>query len=371
MLSFQVALTLLTFIAASFLALSRESAAIISYHIIFAIGIVPLIFAAMVHFVPVLARSKVPGRFVRGLPLIALFGGVLVSSDFAFPHIYPVGRLLGAVIVMVAVASLGYWSYRTRSKSIGRPHPCLDWYLAAMACLCLAMAAILLAYFFPAQRAALRLLHLHLNTLGFIGMTALGTLQVLLPTAAQRPDPGTAARMCRDWKWMIAGTAVTAFGAAWYPALSWIGVTLLVIPISGMFKTWLQLYPGEIFTLHGATPALAAALCGYAIAVLLGTAHAYHYAGINPVAIFIIAFLMPLVTGAVSYLLPLWLRPGQQTPWHQTARKLLGFGSGLRVLIFLLAGVAVGVGHEFGWYLALIAATAFLFQSLLLFIRRN
>lgn len=370
MLPFQVALTLLTFIAASFLALSRESAAIISYHIIFAIGIVPLILAAMVHFVPVLARSRTPGPFVQRLPVTALLGGILVTSDFAFPHIYPVGRLLGAAIVMASVASLGYWSYRTKKRSIGKPHPCLDWYLAAMACLFLAMAAILLAYFFPAQRAALRLLHLHLNTLGFIGITALGTLQVLLPTAAQRPDPGAATRMTRDLKWMIAGTAMMAGAAAWYPALSWIGVTLLAIPVFCIFKTWLQLYPGEIFTLHGATPALAAALCGYTIAVLPGAAHAYHYAGINPVATFSIAFLMPLVTGAVSYLLPLWLRPGQQTEWHQAARRLLGLGGGLRAVIFLAAGVLAGLRHEIGWYLALIAAVVFLAQTLLVVMRR-
>ena len=86
MLPFQVAVTLLTFIAASVLALLRGSAAIISYHIIFAIGVMPLILAAIVHFVPVLARSKGPGKFIRLLPLIALLGGILVTSYFAFPQ---------------------------------------------------------------------------------------------------------------------------------------------------------------------------------------------------------------------------------------------------------------------------------------------
>ena len=367
MLPFQVAVTLLTFIAASILALLLGSAAIVSYHIIFAIGVVPLIMGAMVHFVPVLARSKGPGKFIRLLPASALLGGILVTSYFAFPQILPFAHYLGAAIIIIAVASLWYWACRLRSRAIGAPHPCLDWYLAAMLCLFIALAAILMGYLIPAQRAALRLLHLHLNTLGFIGITALGTLQVLLPTAAQRPDPKVATRMHKHLKWVVAATVIIACSAAWHPSAAWIGVILLAIPLFGILKSWLQLYCGEIFQVHGAAPALAAALCGYAVALVIGTVHAYHQPQFNPVATFIIAFIMPLVTGAVSYLLPLWLHPGQQTAWHQAARKHLGFGGGLRALVFLAGGVLVGLGHETGWYLAVFTAGIFLAQTLLLF----
>lgn len=367
MLPFQVAVTLLTFIAASVLALLRGSAAIISYHIIFAIGVMPLILAAIVHFVPVLARSKGPGKFIRLLPLIALLGGILVTSYFAFPQILPFAHYLGAAIIIIAVASLWYWACRLRSRAIGRPHPCLDWYLVAMLCLFIAIAAILIGYCIPPQRATLRLLHLHLNTLGFVGITALGTLQVLLPTAAQRPDPKVATRMHKHLKWAVAGTVIIACSAAWYPSAAWIGVLLLAIPLFGILKSWLRLYARDVFKVHGTAPALAAALCGYVITLVIGTAHAYHQPHFNPIATFIIAFLMPLVTGAVSYLLPLWLRPGQQTPWHQAARKHLGFGGGLRALIFMAGGVMVGLGHEIGWYLAVFATGTFLVQTLLLF----
>lgn len=367
MLPFQVAVTLLTFIAASVLALLRGSAAIVSYHMIFAIGVVPLIIGAMVHFVPVLARSKGPGKFIRLLPLIALLGGVLVIGYFAFPQILPFAHYLGAAIIIIAVASLWYWACRLRSKAIGTPHPCLDWYLAAMLCLFIALAAILIGYFIPSQRAALRLLHLHLNTLGFVGITALGTLQVLLPTAAQLPNPKVASHMHKHLKLVVTGTVIIACSAAWQPNLAWIGVVLLAIPLFGILKSWLQLYARDVFKVHGTAPALAAALCGYVITLVIGTAHAYHQPHFNPIATFIIAFLMPLVTGAVSYLLPLWLRPGQQTPWHQAARKHLGFGGGLRALIFLAGGVMVGLGHGIGWYLAVFTAGTFLAQTLLLF----
>lgn len=370
-LPFQAVVTLLTFIAASILVLLHENAAIFSYHIIFAVGIIPLILAAMVHFVPVLARSRKPSKWIRLLPLFALLSGLLITSHFAFPQTVTTGHYLGATIIIMVVANLGGWAYHLRSKSIGTPHPCLDWYLAAMLCLFIALGAIVIAYFMPSQRTAFRLLHLHLNTLGFIGITALGTLQVLLPTAIQRPDPKVASRMHKHLKWMVAGTLITACSTAWHPKLAWIGVTLLAIPVSGTLKSWLQLYRGEIFKRNGTAPVLAAALSGYIIALVIGTAHAYHQPSFNPIASFIIAFIMPLVTGAVSYLLPLWLRPGQQTTWHQAARKHLGVNGGIRALIFLAGGVMVGLGHDVGWYLAVLAAGTFLVQILLLFIHRT
>lgn len=366
MLPFQVTVTLLTFIAASILASSRGGAAIFSYHHIFAVGIMPLILGAMVHFVPVLTRSKSPGKFIRLLPVVALLGGILVTSYFAFPQIVPVNHVVGAAIAIIAAVNLVVWACRLRIRAIGKPHPGLDWYLAAMLCLLIALGAIIMGYFIPSQRTALRLLHLHLNTLGFIGITALGTLQVLLPTVAQRPDANTASRMHAHLKWVVLGTVITACGAAWHHNLAWIGIPLLATPVIGIFKSWLQLYSKAIFKLHGAAPALAVALCGYAIALLIGTVHAYHQTHFNPISAFIIAFLMPLVTGAVSYLLPLWLRPGLQTAWHHAARKHLGFGGGLRALVFMAGGVMVGLGHGIGWYLALTAAGIFIAQTLLL-----
>ncbi|OIQ77094.1 hypothetical protein GALL_412200 [mine drainage metagenome] len=79
------------------------------------------------------------------------------------------------------------------------------------------------------------------------------------------------------------------------------------------------------------------------------------------------AFLMPLVTGAVSHLLPVWLRPGRITEWHQAARMHLGYGGGLRAIIFLAGGLMVGLGDETGWYLAGFTMSIFLVQTLLLF----
>jgi len=371
LLQFQVAITLLAFIAASLFVLSQSGAAIVSYHIVFAIGIVPLILGAMVHFLPVLSRSKTPGKLISLLPVIALFGGLLVTSYFAYPQALSPGRNVGAIIIIIVASSLGGWAYRLRVKAIGKPHPCLDWYLAALLCLFIAVACIIMGYFIPEQRSALRLMHIHFNTLGFIGITALGTLQVLMPTATQRSDPEVATRMRKHLKWVVAGIVITACGSAWHQNFAWIGVTLLAMPLFVILKSWLQLYSNAIFKVNGVVPLLVTALYGYLIALIIGLIHAYNQPHFSPVATFIIAFLMPLVTGAVSYLLPLWIRPGQQTIWHQAARKQLEFWGGMRALLLLVAGIMAGLDYEIGWYLAVFITGIFVVQTFALFVQQT
>lgn len=361
----QIALTLLAFIAASLLFLSGGSAAIAGYHVVFAIGILPLILAAMAHFVPVLTRSGAASRSVGFIPPAALAGGLLVVLYFTFPQSAPAAHYLGAIVSGSAVAALAGWALHLRRKTIGAPHPCLDWYLVALACLLIGLCAIILGHWLPGQRAALRLLHLHLNTLGFVGITALGTLQVLLPTAAQKPDPDVGVRMRLHLKWIAAGTLLTACTAAWHPALAWIGLAVLAVPLAVILTAWLALYRSEIFAPHGAIPPLAAALAGYLAVLALGALNGYFHLGFNPVAAFIVAFLMPLVTGAVSHLLPLWLRPGRETHWHREARRRMGFGSGARALVLLLGGLLAGLGIDAGWLAALFAAGTFVAQAIL------
>jgi len=364
-LPLQVAISLLAFVAAACLLLTGQVAAIAGYHIVFAVGILPLILAAMAHFVPVLTRSGTPHRTVRFIPLAALLGGLPAVLYFVFPQTAPIGHYLGAIVAGSAVAAFALWALHLRGKTIGAPHPCLDWYFAALACLLIGLCAILAGYWLPGQRAALRLLHLHINTLGFIGITALGTLQVLLPTAAQKPDPDAGIRMRLHLKWIVGGTLLTALAVAWQPTFAWIGLAVLAFPLAAIFEAWLRLYRTRIFVLHGAIPSLAAALFGYLMVLALGAANGYFHGGLNPIAAFIAAFLMPLVIGAVSYLLPLWLRPGQQGEWHQAMRKNMGIASSARALILLAGGLMAGLGIEAGWALTLFALGTFVVQVIL------
>ncbi|MBZ0097164.1 MAG: hypothetical protein K8H75_17570, partial [Sulfuricella sp.] len=76
----------------------------------------------------------------------------------------------------------------------------------------------------------------------------------------------------------------------------------------------------------------------------------------------ILAFLFSLVTGAVSQLLPVWLKPGLQTVWHGQIRQRLQWGGGIRGLMFLGGGLLLAGGWRGGMILAVVALALFLLQ---------
>ncbi|MCK7496917.1 MAG: hypothetical protein MZW92_43035 [Comamonadaceae bacterium] len=199
MLPLLVVVALAGFAAAALLSASQVMAPAAWAHVAFAMGVMPLILGAIGYFVPVLTRSGAPPPPVRLLPVAGRGGrcglgrgpgmaGPLRSLGHRRRRSRPAGGVLDAGVDRAARAR------RPRAA----PHPGLRWYLAAMVLLAAALLAAIAMELWPQQRAALRLFHLHLNLLGFVGITAIGTLQVLLPTAAARPDPGVAQRLRRD-----------------------------------------------------------------------------------------------------------------------------------------------------------------------------
>lgn len=329
-------------------------------HLALAVGVMPLIFGAMIHFVPVLTRSAIAPLAVRLIPLLVLIAGVLAFFSFAVPS---QAYYLAAYIALAAAVAFAVWINRRAVYTVGQPHPCLYWYLGAIACLILALAAVSAMALWPEQRLALKRLHLHLNTLGFIGLTAIATLQVLLPTVVGRPDPQAGTKLHQDLKWALAGTLLISVGAAWYKPLTYPGALLWMIPLLRLGKAWLSLYFHEIRQLHGASSSLAAALIGFIVALLFGLLHADGILSPTDTAhAFILAFLFPLVTGAVSQLLPIWARPGMQTAWHAQVRQRLGAGGGYRALLFLAGGILLGLGWRDGLALSIVALAAFLLQ---------
>lgn len=246
---------------------------------------------------------------------------------------------------------------------MGKPHPCLYWYLAAIICLILALLAVSGMALWPEQYQALKRLHLHLNTLGFIGLTAIATLQVLMPTVIGRPDPQAAPRLRGHLKWAFGGTLCISVGVAWYEPLAYLGIVLWVIPLVHLGKAWATLYSREIFQSSGAAPSLAAAYLGFCAILLLGALHACGILHpVDSIHAFILVFLFPLVTGAVSQLLPVWIRPGMQTAWHAQVRQKLGVAGGYRAMLFLVGGLLVGMGYRTGLLFSIAALILFLSQ---------
>jgi hypothetical protein len=320
-------------------------------HLVLAVGILPLILTAMGYFTPVLTRGAAPGRALTWIPLLALAGGawVFLALLLAPPAFHP-----AALPALVAAAALAGWMRRRARAGLGAPHPCLSWYLAALACLGLALLAILATALFPDQWLALKRLHLHLNLLGFVGLTAVGTQRVLLPTAGGYADPSAAVALRRDLPLTLGGTLLAGFGAGWFPPLAVLGGALWSVPL-GRFL-WGLLGPGRPPWFRAA-PArlLAAALLGFTAALAAGLLHGIGGWGTDrAVGLFLLWFLFPLVLGASTQLLPVWWG-GAAVARQAVLRERLARGALPRLGLLLAAGALWAAGSGLGWRLGLIA----------------
>jgi hypothetical protein len=331
-------------------------------HLILAIGIMPLIFAAMGYFVPVLTRSGAPeSRVLLNIFGSLLAGIILAISLFVIFHLY----LLAAAVALLAVAGLSYWMHQRARQTFGSPHPGLLWYRLALLMLGVALVAIILGSLWPQQWPQLRRLHLHLNILGFVGLAALGTLRVLLPTVGGFQDQQAGPWLQREWRLLAAGTILVATGAAWLPGISLAGMILWLIPLGKLAYGVLWPQRQALWQFHGAAPALTIAIIGLIISLLLGAAHGMGWLETRHMSeLFILMFLMPLVSGAATHLLPLWLWPGAQAEQQSSSRQLLGRFGLLRSLLFLLGGAMLAMGLPWAWLPAVVAMVQFMLVAL-------
>jgi hypothetical protein len=363
MLTLLVASTLAAFAGALLLLASGIVSTVAAIHLAFAAGIVPLILGAMTYFVPVLTRSRAAPPALRGVPLLALGAGWLAFFSFSLPATLASGYIFSAAANLFATTTLTVWIAQRAARALDAPHPGLYWYLAALLCLLLALTAILAMAIWPEQRPALRQVHLHLNTLGFVALTAIGTLPVLLPTVIGRADAPAARRLRQDLRWALAGTLLIA-GSAWWSALAWLGLALWLIPLTQLAAAWWHGFRQEIFALHGTAPSLAAAVLGFVLVLGVGALHALGVLDAGPTIVaFLVLFLFPLVTGALSHLLPLWWRPEAPAAWHTARRALLARYGGLRALLFLAGGGIGVVAGRAGLVIAALGFALFLLQA--------
>lgn len=340
---FVVAVTVAALAASVFLALAGWGAPVAVAHLAFAVGIVPLIFAAMSHFVPVLTRTGQPARAIAGLPVLAQTAGFLAVA--AMQGLLPRWTLhVAATADWLAAAVLLVWIVRRARACLGAPHPGWRWYGAALVFLLAALAVVPLLAVPGGAYAALRAFHLHANTLGLVGLAALGTLPVLLPTALGRPDPAAAAWLRRRLWPAVAAIAAVAAGAALAWPLALIGAAILLFVLAGLARQWLGAFGGDAIRRDGAAASLVAATLGCGGLLLLGAAHG---AGLIParpaIAAWGAGFLLPLVTGALSQLLPVWRWPGPATPARAAMRQRLAAGGQARAMLFVGAGVLLAL----------------------------
>ncbi|MEO5334852.1 MAG: hypothetical protein H7839_22805, partial [Magnetococcus sp. YQC-5] len=264
--------------------------------------------------------------------------------------------LAASMAWLTAAVTLG-WIMHRASRSFGAPHPGLLWYQAALVCLMLGLMAILATMVWPEQWPVLRSMHRHLNLLGFVGLTAVGTLQVLLPTVGGYVDPMAGQRLHLDLKYTFFAVLLMTGGATFWPWLSWFGLgawgwvlVRLLRPMYGHFF--------RIVRADGAALSLLGALFGFWLS--LGSTLWQEGSVVLP--IFFACFLFPLVTGALAHLLPMWWWPGLPTPQRNGAQHSLGRFALLRVGAFWLGSVGIMVDAFWGAYLVVVPLFLFLGQ---------
>jgi len=337
-----IAATLLAFLAGQALPKAIGIAPTFWAHLVLAVGVMTLITAAMQHFVPVLTRSRGAGRWTARLPLLMLASGGLALAVF-FGWLDLVWVTLAAALALTGVIGMLGWMRNKARNTLGKPHPGLAWYIAAMSCLGLGLISAALIPFLPAWHAELRAFHIHINLYGFIGLTAVGTLQVLMPTAANQADPQVSMRLRKDLKWALTGSLALAVGQAGWPPLTWIGGLLWFWVIGHMGWAWWRLHRAHILAWHGAEPVLAAALLGFGFA-LLGVL--LELENLQPLTLFLPGFLMPLVVGAASQLGPVWIEAGRSMARHAEDRAKITRWNSVRALLFITAAVLPLLGYR-------------------------
>ncbi len=334
-------LTLLALLGSAVLVLSGVGSQLAVAHLAFAVGIVPLIFAAMSHFVPVLTRTGDPGRWISRLPGAAQLAGLVVVA--AMQGLLPYWALYpaAAVDLLLAAILLNWIAGRARA-TLGSPHPGWRWYGAALGCLMLALMAVLLTALWPQYWNPLRLFHLHLNTLGLVGLAALGTLPVLLPTALGKPDPEAASWLRRRLWLAVGGALVIATGTAVIWPFAAPGAALMLVATIGLAGQWVRRFGLRAMLVDGVAASLLGATLGLLIALAAGLAHgAALMSGRSTLLAWGAGFLLPLVTGALSQLLPVWRWPGPSIPARQIMRQKLAATGGWRTVLFLAAALAL------------------------------
>lgn len=339
-------LTILSLIASVALAISGLGSPPAVAHVAFAVGIVPLIFAAMIHFVPVLTRTGDPAAGIRRLPPLAQATGVIVPA--ALQGWLPYWALYAAAAVDgIFSLILLLWIAGRARRTLGSPHPGWRWYAGALGCLLLALLAVLAMPLFPDYWGALRRFHVHANTLGLVGLAAFGTLPVLLPTALGQPDAEAAAWLKRRLGPMLAGVVLVALGAAFSWPLAIAGSAVLLIVIGGLVVQWIRRFGFPRLLADGVTASLLAAVAGFVLLLAAGGLHGAGASSARP-AIFAWAagFLLPLVTGALSQLLPVWRWPGPAIPARQAMRERLAATGRLRGTLFVAASASLLAGWD-------------------------
>ncbi|MFE9646261.1 multicopper oxidase domain-containing protein [Streptomyces sp. NPDC006365] len=327
------------------------------------------------HFAVALLHAKIPDErwsTARLATANLAVAGLLIGVWTALPVLTAVSA---ALLVAAATAHLVVLVRLGRGALGGRLKPVVSYYRAATAAL---MAGAVLGWLLatggvggPDRYAGLRLAHIHVTLLGWIGLPVLGTLFMLWPTVlgVRMEDRTTnvsrwvlwftgsgllvaVAALALGWRWpAAAGLALYVEGAA-------LAVNLLVRTVRGNRPVC----AAAAWMLAAATSWLLTAVAAD-LAWLVTRPLAAAQNGIDALLpVLLIGFVAQILIGALTYLLPVVLSSGPKD--RAAVRALLERGWPARTLA-LNTGVALaalplpGPAATTGMLLAALAGASF------------
>jgi hypothetical protein len=284
-------------------------------------GVTQMIFGALLTFIPPLLMVPFEPKKTRAVQYLLLNGGALgMVLGFGFVH-YPAVGFSGLAVALAFLLLLRDTLAMVR-KSLSRPGLHLWFYgLAAFSLFGGIALGELIAFggLGPESIGPARLAHLHLNLLGFVTLTIIGTMQTMFPTV-------TAGRLASE------RLAVLAFVLLPIGVIALVSGFLLQMPLVELaagivFLVGVSLYGTNILRTWWAAPNkwslpvlhLLAGTGWLALTVIvgillawndrieppaysIGTAHLMSYSHMA-----FIGFILQTIIGALSHLLPVIL----------------------------------------------------------------
>lgn len=320
-------------------------------HGLFAGVAMPLILAAMLHFVPVLTRTGgASSKSLVWIVVLQLSGAVVAG---AMAGILPWFWLKMAAVGATAIwAGMGVWTFRRIRRTLGDPHPAVWWYLGAQICATSAFFSIALALNGTISFRAGRTLHSDLNTLGLVGGAAFGTWPVLLLTVLRiPPPPGFLLHFKRGIGFYTLGLFFVGVGALSSSYLFVVGALILLGCVLFGVRFGNRLIAKSPPTSLALGWACLLSFSGFGVCLFLSILNQLGQVDAITVWIgFTLFFLLPLILSALSFLLPVWFFP-RTIGLQQQAKEVLAQGALIRVCILWAAGLGLVTGNTTapGW----------------------
>lgn len=343
------------------------------------------------HFAAAVLRSPAPAnRRAEAARLVALNAGVLaVLAGGAAGGAPGGGTSAGwvavggaAAVFAVVVSHLWVLGVRLRRALPARFAVTVHYYLAAAVALLVGIPFGALMLVWDAGDGRLALVHAHVNLLGWIALTVVGTLVTLWPTTLRtRMAPGAAAAASASLRPAVVGLALAAAGLlVWWPVVAVAGLAVFAAAVGhalwpalaavrtrppASFATW---------SIGAAVGWLGVALVRDGWLLLTAASPDAAAAGFSQVLVPLLAgFVGQVLVGAMAYLIPMALGGGPAAVRANTDRLdrhwpqrvvmanlalvvfQLPVGSYVRITTSMLVLVALG---QFLWPAARILLTS-------------